>query len=54
MDGYLTGYGFVGFVNGEKMLFVSESEYYEYLNTINDISIKESNYEKPYHPQYSD
>lgn len=31
MSGYSVGYGFVGFVDGEKMLFVSEEEYHEYL-----------------------
>lgn len=31
MDGYFTRYGFVGFVDGVKMIFANETEYYEYL-----------------------
>jgi len=32
MEGYLTSYGYIGFVTGRWMLFATESEYYEYLN----------------------
>jgi hypothetical protein len=32
MEGYLTSYGYMGFVTGRWMLFATESEYYEYLN----------------------
>mgnify|MGYP000902511667 FL=1 len=32
MKGYLTSYGYMGFVAGCWMLFATESEYYEYLN----------------------
>lgn len=32
MEGYLTSYGYMGYVAGRWMLFVTESEYYEYLN----------------------
>lgn len=31
MSGYWTSYGYVGFVNGHKMLFVSDIEYYEFV-----------------------
>ena len=31
MKGYLTGSGYMGFVEGRYMLFVSEEEYEEYL-----------------------
>lgn len=31
MDGYYTPYGYVGFVNGEEMIFATEEEYLEYL-----------------------
>lgn len=31
MNGYFTSAGYMGFVAGRWMLFVSESEYYEYL-----------------------
>lgn len=30
-EGYFTSYGYMGLVNNEWMLFVSEDEYYEYL-----------------------
>lgn len=33
MNGYLTN---SGFVNGQKMLFVSEEEYNEYLEVVNE------------------
>ena len=33
MKGYYTPYGYIGFVNGKKMLFASESEYIEYLKS---------------------
>lgn len=32
MKGYLTSYGYMGFVAGRWMLFATESDYYEYLN----------------------
>ena len=31
MKGYLIPYGYVGFVNGRKMLFATVDEYYEYM-----------------------
>lgn len=31
MWGYYTSYGYIGFVNGRKMLFATEKEYYEYM-----------------------
>lgn len=31
MYGYVTPYGYVGYVNGQKMVFATEGEYYEYL-----------------------
>ena len=31
MKGYTTDYGYMGYVNGNYMLFVSEDEYLEYL-----------------------
>ena len=31
MSGYYTSYGFMGLVNGEYMLFTTETEYYEYV-----------------------
>lgn len=31
MYGYYVGYGYIGFVNGRKMLFATEEEYYEYM-----------------------
>lgn len=31
MDGYHTDYGFMGFVNGEYMLFATDTEYLEYV-----------------------
>lgn len=33
MRGYYTSFGYMGFVNGKFMLFVSETEYAEYYNT---------------------
>jgi len=35
MKGYLTSYGYMGFVARRWMLFTTESEYYEYFNTVN-------------------
>ena len=32
MKGYATAEGYMGFVNGRYMLFVSESEYSEYMD----------------------
>lgn len=31
MDGYHTDYGFMGLVNGENMLFATDTEYLEYV-----------------------
>lgn len=31
MDGYYTSFGYMGLVNDEYMLFVSDTEYYEYI-----------------------
>lgn len=31
MDGYHTDYGFMGLVNGEYMLFATDTEYLEYV-----------------------
>lgn len=31
MKGYSTGDGYMGYVRGRYMLFVSESEYYDYM-----------------------
>lgn len=31
MNGYFTQQGFIGFVNGKKMLFENDSEYYAYM-----------------------
>lgn len=31
MNGYFTSFGYMGLVNGEYMLFVSDTEYYEYI-----------------------
>lgn len=31
MYGYYVSYGYVGFVDGRKMLFATEEEYYEYM-----------------------
>lgn len=31
MKGYITDSGFMGFVDGTYMLFVSETEYFEYI-----------------------
>ena len=31
MKGYLTGNGYMGYVDGRYILFASESEYYDYL-----------------------
>lgn len=32
MSGYITPYGYMGFVAGQWILFSTETEYYEYLN----------------------
>lgn len=37
MGGYFTSYGYIGFVNGRKMLFANESEYLEYLEELSDV-----------------
>lgn len=31
MYGYYISYGYIGFVDGRKMLFATEEEYYEYM-----------------------
>lgn len=31
MDGYYTSYGYMGLVTGRWILFVSETEYYDYI-----------------------
>lgn len=31
MDGYYTSYGYMGLVAGRWILFVSETEYYDYI-----------------------
>lgn len=31
MYGYYTSYGYIGFVDGRKILFATEEEYYEYM-----------------------
>lgn len=36
MNGYITSVGYMGSVTGRWMLFVSESEYYEYLQDLID------------------
>ena len=35
MSGYWTSYGYIGFVDGQKMLFASDIEYYEYMEEFN-------------------
>ena len=32
IKGYPTNYGYVGYVDGEKMLFATEDEYIEYIS----------------------
>jgi len=34
MKGYLTGNGYMGYVNGGYVLFVSEEDYLDYLNDV--------------------
>lgn len=34
MYGYFTSYSFVGFVEGRKMFFATDAEYYEYLKEV--------------------
>ena len=36
MYGYYTPYGYVGFVDGEPMIFATEDEYLEYLKEIEE------------------
>ena len=31
MKGYYTSFGFMGLVNGQYMLFATDSDYYEYI-----------------------
>ncbi len=31
MKGYITGSGFMGYIDGKYMLFASEGDYFEYL-----------------------
>ena len=33
MKGYLTGNGYMGYVEGRYILFASESDYYDYLES---------------------
>lgn len=33
MDGYYTPFGFMGLVDGEYMLFATDTDYYEYVDT---------------------
>lgn len=33
-EGFWTGYGYIGFVEGHKILFVSDKEYHEYVKEI--------------------
>lgn len=33
MDGYYTSFGFMGLVNGEYMLFATDTDYYEFIDT---------------------
>lgn len=40
-DGYISGYGYIGFVNGKKMLFATEEEYRDFLNSKKEINIHE-------------
>ena len=35
IKGYYVSSGYMGFVKGKYMLFVSESEYYEYMEGVN-------------------
>lgn len=35
MDGYYTSYGYMGLVNGNWMLFATDSEYYEHIGNRN-------------------
>lgn len=34
MYGYYVSYGYIGFVDGRKMLFATEEEYYEYMEEL--------------------
>lgn len=36
MKGYLIPYGYIGFVDGRRMLFATIDEYYEYMEERND------------------
>lgn len=40
-NGYISGYGYVGFVNGKKMLFATDKEYRDFLNSKKEINIHE-------------
>lgn len=40
-DGYISRYGYVGFVDGKKMLFATEEEYHDFLNSKKEINIHE-------------
>lgn len=33
MDGYYTPFGFMGLVDGEYILFATDTDYYEYVDT---------------------
>lgn len=36
MNGYYTAYGYIGFIDGERMLFATEDEYEEYFNNLKE------------------
>lgn len=36
MYGYYVSYGYIGFVDGKRILFATDSEYYEYMEERND------------------
>ena len=36
MGGYWTSYGYIGFVGNQKMLFASDTEYFEYMEETYD------------------
>lgn len=49
MSGYWTSYGYIGFVNGIKRLFASDTEYYEFMEELCKTTIKgELNHEQTY------
>lgn len=36
MEGYFTSYGYMGLINGQWMLFASESDYLEYFDEMTE------------------